>query len=98
MRGLATVGLPVGVGGEADGGVEGESRTHPRETGGIGGQKALHALQQVHHAEAGDTEDEQRRGVSRPGHFIVLGDAGKPVQPALERSPEPGEPVAARRT
>ena len=72
QRRFAAVGLPVGVGDETDGGVEGQLLFHRAHIGGIERQHALHALQQVGEDEAHDAEQQHRGGVALPVHLLLL--------------------------
>ena len=52
-RRLATIGLPVGVGDEANGSIKGEIGSNRRLRQRIEGQKALAALDEIESEEAG---------------------------------------------
>jgi len=84
-RRLASVVLPVGVGGEADGRVEGQVRSDGVETLRVEGQEVLQALNGVRHYGAGHTEDEQREGVANPTLLYLRIHGGQAVDGALER-------------
>ena len=64
-RGLAAIVLPVGVGDEADRGVEREIRRDGVEAARIERQQILQPLQGVERQEAGDSEDDHRNRRSR---------------------------------
>ena len=64
-RRLARVVLPVGVGGEADGGVEGQVLGHGGGAGRVEGQDRLEPLDQVQPRDRHEAEHEQRDGVAR---------------------------------
>ena len=57
-RAFAAIVLPVGVGDEADGGVEGEFGLDGGHAGGIERQAALEPLQDIEHQEAGEVEEQ----------------------------------------
>ena len=75
---FARVGLPVGVGQKAGGGIERQIRRHIRrsEILRVERQIGLRPLQQVHQQEAENAEAQQRRRVLRPALLDVLADAG----------------------
>ena len=84
--GLGRVGLPVGVGGEGDGGVEGEGGLDVGEVLGIEvveEAEMLDALDQVGEEHGGGRENEHDDGVLGPGHFVVAIYAGEPIEEAL---------------
>ena len=89
-RALAAVGLPVGVGGEADGGVEREGRGSPRRTPrDCRGGSPWTPLQQVHHRKARGAEHEERRRVARPASSRRL-QRRRPAGRARARAAVPG--------
>ncbi len=83
--GLAAVGLPVGVGGEADRGVERELGRHRAEARRVERQHALQPLQRVDDEQAEEVEHQHRRGVALPAHVLVGPHAGEAIEEALER-------------
>ena len=91
-RRLAAVPLPVGVAGEADGGVEGRVGRHRSEALGVQRQAALEALEQVHDQQAREVEEQHRERVGLPAHLAVGPDAREPVEEALE---PPEDPIQA---
>ena len=96
-RRLAAVPLPVGVGGEADGGVEGRVGRHRAEALRVQRQPALEALEQVHDQQAREVEEQHRERVGLPAHLPVGPDARDPVDEALEPAQDalrgPGAPL-----
>ena len=82
-RGLAAVVLPVGVGDEADGRVEGEVRGHAVEPLRVQRQIALQALQRVKAEEAGGAEGQHGERVAAPALLALRIDAGQGVKAAL---------------
>ena len=83
-RAFAAVVLPVGVGHEADGGVEGKFRRNCGHAGRIERQRCLEALQQVEHQNAEQVEGEHRADIGHPVLFLALVGAGHPVEQPLE--------------
>ena len=92
-RRFRRVGLPVGVGHEADGGVEGQVRRHRRgEWGrlgrgklhGIQRQMALQPLQQVDEQKAEDAQRNHGGRVADPRLLLVLADSAKPIDQPLQ--------------
>ena len=67
--GFGRVGLPVGVGGEAGGGVPGQVGAHAGEVLRVPGQDSLQPLDGVgdHHADGGEAQ--HRKGVFAPVHL-----------------------------
>src|SRR5450759_3528441 len=85
-RGFAAVTLPVGICGEAHGGVERQVRSHRRSVGGgvrgtesrgVQWKKTLQALQRVEKHGAENTESQHATGVLRPALFHIFSDAAK---------------------
>ena len=95
QRGLAAVALPVGVRGEADGRVDGQTRAaRPACACGFKRQELLHPLQAVDSQNAQQIEDQHRLGVS--AHDIS--SAGSMPHDAIDQPFEPAEgPVEAAR-
>ena len=77
-RALAAVVLPVGVGGEADGGIEGEVRGDRRHARRIERQHRLEALQRVDQQEARGIEQQHGDRIGEPVLLARLVDAGEP--------------------
>ncbi|KAG0763588.1 hypothetical protein G6F22_018396 [Rhizopus arrhizus] len=77
-RGFAAVALPVGVGDEADGGVQGRVRRHGAHAGRVQRQHALEPLQAVDDHDAQDVEGQHGQGVALPAHLGLRVDARKP--------------------
>ena len=82
---FAGVILPVGVGDEADRGVEGEIRRHAGETLRIKRQDALQPLQRIERQEADDREGDHRHRIGQPGLLARLVDAGEAIEQAFNR-------------
>ena len=91
MRGLAAVALPVGVGREADGRVEGRVGATRRQALRVQGQDALEALERVDDEQAREVEQEHRDGVGLPALLGVGPDAGEPIDQPLEPAEDPVE-------
>ena len=96
LGGLAGVGLPVGVGDEADGGVPGQRRGH-RGAGVVEVQRqlALHQLEEEQEQDADRRERQHAAGVGAPGLLGFRVGADQPVDDALgarmlRRSCRPG--------
>ena len=64
---LAGIGLPVGVGDEADRGVERQVRRQPRQLQRIERQHPLQHQHRIEQDKARDVEGQQGRGVAEPG-------------------------------
>ena len=91
LGGLAGVGLPVGVGDEADRGVPRQRRRHRR--GGVvevQRQLALHQLEDEQEQDADRRERQHAAGVGAPGLFGLRVGADQPV----DRRVRPGCPCA----
>jgi hypothetical protein len=84
-RRLAAVTLPVGVAGEAHGSVEGRVGTHRGKALRVQRQHALQPLQQVHHDEADEIEQQQCERVALPVRFDRRLDGGEAIDAALDR-------------
>ena len=67
---LTRIGLPVGVGDEADRGIKGEVRRQAGQFQRIEGQKALSEEHQVQKGEAGRIEGQQRQSICQPVLFL----------------------------
>ena len=91
-RRLAAVPLPVGIAGEADGGVEGRVGRHRSEALGVQRQAALEALEQVHDQQAREVEEQHRERIGLPAHFAIGPDTRESVEEALE---PPEDPIQA---
>ena len=81
---FAAVGLPVGVGDEAYGRVEGEACRHIALMLGIEGQGGLGLHQEEHRRQAEELDEGDGPGVGLPAHLIVLADAHEAVEAPLE--------------
>ena len=106
-RRFAAIALPVGVGDEADGGVEGRVGADAGHAGRVERQHNLQALQRIHRQHAEEVEQQQGQRVLPPAHAGRRVDAGHAVQAALDgldgRQParqtafgHGGEPLAQR--
>ena len=84
-RRLGNVDLPVGIGGEADGRVEGHRRAHVGDVGRVEGQMTLQAQDHVDEQEHGEVEDKQRDRVGGDPHLPRLVDAAEAVGQLLDR-------------
>ena len=84
-RGLARVALPVGVGDETDGRVEGGVGADVREALRIQRQPSLQALQDIERERPEGVEQQQIRGVRLPAALVRRVDTAQAVNPALER-------------
>jgi hypothetical protein len=80
---LRHIGLPVGVGDEADGGVEGQVRRHAGEALRIERQEVLEAQGQVEDDKARGREGQEARGVAQPVLRAVALDAADGIDDAL---------------
>ena len=85
-RRLAAVVLPVGVGDEGDGGVEGELRRHRGHASRVERQPALQPLERVEDEDAREVEGEQRQRIAEPALLLAGIDAGEAVERALDRA------------
>jgi hypothetical protein len=81
--GLAAVALPVGVGGEADGGVEGRIRRGVGQPLQVQRQPDLEALQGVNRQETQQVEGQHGEGIAGPGHVVARLDAAQTVEAVL---------------
>ena len=70
-RRFAAVALPVGVGGEADRGIERGVRRDRSQSLRVERQDALEPLQHIDRQEPQQVEDQQRRGIRLPGHLGI---------------------------
>ena len=96
-RVLAGVVLPVRVGHEAHGGVEGEGLGHRPDVGRVDGQRSLEALEGVDDEDGHATEGEQRVGVGAPALLAVRVDAAEAVERSLDLQEHPVAERPARR-
>ena len=85
-RALATIVLPVGVGGEANRRVEGQVRSYGRHARRIERQKVLQAHERVDTQEAGRIEQQHGDRVGDPSLLARLVDAGNTIKAALDRA------------
>ena len=90
-RRLAAVVLPVGVGDEADRGVEGEIGRDRVEAPRVQRQDVLQPLQRVEREEAGDGENDHRDRVAEPVLLARRIDAGEAVEAAFDRPQNRGQ-------
>ena len=101
--GFAGVGLPVGVGHEADRGVEGELPVQPGQLLRVEGQQPLRHQDQEQQAETGAVESQQAEGVGLPVLLAPVraaagqGGALKRGQPATLAFKHPIQVVAKQR-
>ena len=84
-RRLAAVVLPVRIGDEAGGSIEGEIGRDAVEAARVQRQEVLQALQGVEREEAGDGKDDHRDRVGEPVLLARRVDARQPVEAALDR-------------
>ena len=84
--GLAAVALPVGIGNEADGGVQGRIRRYRTHTRRVERQQALESLQQVQEDKPDQREQEHGDCVGFPIHLILRMDASQTVRQPFQRS------------
>jgi len=89
---FAGVSLPIGIGDEADRGVERGIGSHRAQAGGVQRQGALRALQGVHRQHAQYVEREHRQGIAFPAHVRGGVDAAQPVNGPLQGA-APGRPA-----
>ena len=83
---LAHVVLPVGVGHERHGGVQGQVGVDGPEAVGVDRQQPLDALEHVQPDDRGQREHQQRAGVRLPGLLAVGLEAKAAVDQALDRA------------
>ncbi|MPL86093.1 hypothetical protein SDC9_32069 [bioreactor metagenome] len=83
---LAGIGLPVGVGDEADRGVEGQISRHAGNAVGVHRQGALQAQDRIEGNEPRQVEDQNGKRIGLPALRNIGPDAGKAVEAALERA------------
>jgi hypothetical protein len=83
---LAAIALPVGIGGEADRGIERGIGRHRGQFLRVQRQQALQALQRVHREGAEQVEQHEGDGIHRPGHLLLGLDAADAVDGALGRA------------
>ena len=76
---LAGIRLPVGVGNEADRGIERRVRAQPRQVLWVKRQRILQPLQGVDQNRAQCVKNEKRDRVLRPAHFTARIDAAQSV-------------------
>ena len=92
---FAAVALPVGVGREARGGVEGEGGRESGEALRIQRQAVLVTQDEIGEQQADEAEDEEGDGVGEPTLFFGRIDAADAVGEALDGLHEPVEKRAA---
>ena len=83
---LAHVVLPVGVGHERHGGVQGQVGVDGPEAVGVDRQQPLDPLEHVQPDDRGQREHQQRAGVGLPGLLAVGLEAQAAVDEALDRA------------
>ena len=86
QRAFAAVVLPVGVGDEADGRIEGQIRRDRRLLGRIERQQRLEAHQRVEDEKAADVEEQHGDRIGQPMLLALLVDAADPVERDLDRA------------
>ena len=99
-RRLATVRLPVGIGGEARRRIECKVRRHGSKILWIQRQDMLQAFDGVGHEQSDRAEHEHRQGVLLPVLLLLGINAAEPVNQPLDRSEEARQrlPVALEYT
>src|SRR5438445_68669 len=93
----ASTAMPVRVGGEADGRVEGRVRRDGCEALGVQRQHTLQPLQRVDRQQPAQIEEQHRQRIRLPRHLFVRADAREPVDEALEPAERAIETAAAAR-
>ncbi len=93
-RGLGHVGLPVGVGDEADRGVERQVRRAAGEVLRVHRQQVLEPEDQVQHHEAGRAERQHGHGVGQPSLALLRLHAEGRVAQSLDRPQHRVQPGA----
>ncbi len=88
--GLARIGLPVRVGDEADGGIEGQRVIHGPKPLGVQRQMHLELQKDQKEKEAQGVEGQNGDQIVFPVHPVVDVDAHGPVDPALDRGQKAG--------
>ena len=91
QRRLAGVGLPVGVGHKAGGGVERQMPAGAGRPGRIEGQKALQNIEQKQEHETERAEQHRRQCVLLPAHVLLGVNAAELVDAVLHRPQRAGE-------
>jgi len=89
---LAAVALPVGVGGEARGGVEGEVRCQAGEALRIERQAILVAQDEIGEQQPDEAEGQQGKRVADPALLLLRMDAADAVGEPLDGTDDPVEP------
>ena len=84
-RAFAAVVLPVGVGGEAHGSVEGEVGRHSRLASRIEWQRALQAQERIEQQEACQIEQQHGHRIGEPMLLAFGVDAGDGIEGVLDR-------------
>jgi len=74
----------LGIGGEADGGVEGRVRADIGHRLRIQRQPELQALQGIHRQRAEQVEEQNRLGIAQPTHLLVLAHAAKAIESVFQ--------------
>ena len=91
-RRLAAVVLPVGVGDETRGGVEGQVGRHRSQPRRVERQPALQPLQGVQEQHAGPAEQQHGHGIPLPIHLLFGSHAGQAIEEPLHRSQDAIQP------
>ena len=95
-RRLAGIVLPVGVGGEAGGGIEGQLRLDIRDALRVEERPVplLGALDQIQEQHAYEAEDQHGDRVDEPLLLLLRVDAGEAIKQALDGNEDRREPGA----
>ena len=96
-RAFAAIVLPVGVGDEADGGVEGEGFGHCRHACGLKGSSPCSAHQDIENEKAADMKEQHGDRVGQPVLLALLVDAAQPIEAGFDRAAAPATGRCARR-
>src|ERR1039458_7851283 len=90
--GLPLVGLPVGAGDEADGGIEGQQRGHSRGVGRVQREQPLQPQDEVKQEGREEPERQHRQRVAPPGPAAVGVGTEGPVNQELDGQEHPISP------
>jgi hypothetical protein len=88
---VAAVVLPVGIGDEADRGVEGQILRHGSLFRRVVRQHGLQPHQRIKNQKAADMEQQHRDRIGQPMLLALLVDAADPVQADLDRPQHRGQ-------
>ena len=94
-RRFAGIGLPIGVGDETDGGVEGEIGGDSGARRGVERQEGLTSLDGIKREEAEKAESQHRKRIGQPVLFLVGIDAREPIERSFQRRDDRGQKVPA---